>query len=374
MAPNGMKKLAIVSSVHNSGDARVTYREGRALARHFDATLYLYENGDDSEVDAGDRRRLKIRRVGRPSSRLRRFLAGGRLLKIAAADRPDVVLVHDPELVPRLKRAGRRVGALTAYDAHEDYPAMMRSKPWIPTWLRGSVASAVNAAEMSFAPGVGMMVVADTYLVDRFGEHDPAPVLVRNYPPLDLFAAGPKASERPKVIAYVGGITAVRGSNAMIDAYRLVKQRVPDARLLLIGPVQDDSLPDLPPDVTMTGRLAYDEIGAHLADARAGFAIWADTPKNRHNIPSKIFDYMAAGVPFLTSDFPNIREACRSEGGLFYAPTDVEGMARDLERLLTDDAFADALQAQGLAAVRERYNFDAEGKRLVRALLEALGE
>jgi hypothetical protein len=98
-APTPRLRLAICTSVHPSTDARVTYRQGRMLASAFDATLYVLEDGADGEVAATEAgRSLAVRRLGAPRSRLRRFLSGGRLLRTALADGPDIVLVHDPEL------------------------------------------------------------------------------------------------------------------------------------------------------------------------------------------------------------------------------------------------------------------------------------
>jgi glycosyltransferase involved in cell wall biosynthesis len=367
-----VKQLAICTSVHHAGDARVTYREGRLLARYFDATLWLLEDGEDSEVDAGDGRVLRIRRLGRPSSRAARMLAGRRrLIDAALAERPDVVLGHDPEVLPELARLSRRGEVATAYDMHEDYPSMMADKPWIPGPLRPGASGYVERSERASLPAVSVVAVADTFLERKVAHLRPGPVLVRNYPPLDLFGPGPRASERPPVIAYVGGLTAVRGSRVMIEAFGLVRQRIPDAELLLIGPVQDGSLGEAPRGVRMLGRVPYDEIGGHLAGARVGLATLADTPKHRHNIPSKLFDYMASGVPFVTSDFENIREACGEQGGVFVQPDDARAVADAILRLLRDDEQADELADEGLAAVRSTYNFDTDGAHLVQALLGA---
>ncbi len=143
---------------------------------------------------------------------------------------------------------------------------------------------------------------------------------------------------------------------------------------MLIGPVQDGSLGTVPDGVEALGRMRYDEIGEHLASARVGLAILADTPKYRRNIPSKLFDYMAAGAPFVTSDFPNIRDATDSEGGLFVTPDSVDEIALAIVSVLTDDERADALQRQGLDAARSCFNFEAESERLVSALRDAMGE
>jgi glycosyltransferase involved in cell wall biosynthesis len=368
-------RVAICTSVHDPADARVTFREGRVLADEFDTTLYTLHDGEDSTVAgtlAG--RSLAVRRLGAPTSRWRRLLGGRRLIRTALSEGPDVVIIHDPEMLPWLRLLVGRRGPLTVYDVHEDYPSWIRIKQWIPSALRAPVAWLVDRLERALARGVDVILVADTFLSERFAGHRRPPVLVRNHAPLDLFDSGAPMSQRPRLVAYVGGITAVRGSGAMIASFRLARERVPDAELLLIGPVQDSSLPDLPEGVRATGRMPYDRIGAELARARAGFSIWADTPKNRHNIPSKLFDYMAAGVPFLTSDFDNIRDACGGDGGLFFDPDDVEGIADALVRLLTDDGFAEGLRTQGLTAVTARYTFAPEGRHLVDEIRAALGD
>ncbi|MDO8914765.1 MAG: glycosyltransferase [Coriobacteriia bacterium] len=366
-------RVAICTSVHDATDARITFREGRVLADEFDATLYVLQDGPDSTVDATrDGRTLSVRRLGMPRSRIRRFLSGPRLLRTALADGPDVVIIHDPEMLPWLRLIVGRRGALTVYDVHEDYPSWIRIKQWIPSPLRAPVAWLVDRLERTLARGVDVILVADTFLLDRFAGHRRSPLLVRNHAPLDLFDAGAPMRDRGRLIAYVGGITAVRGSGAMVASFELARKRVPDAELLLIGPVQDASLRDLPEGSRATGRMSYDLIGAELARARAGFSIWTDTPKNRHNVPSKLFDYMAAGVPFLTSDFDNIREASDGEGGLFFDPDDIPAIADALVRLLTDDGFAEGLREEALLAVRERYAFEPEGRRLVEEIRVAL--
>lgn len=373
--PERRLRLAICTSVHPSADARVTYRQGRMLASAFDATLYVLEDGPDGAAAATEPgRSLTIRRLGAPRSRLRRFLAGRRLLRTALADAPDIVLVHDPELLPWLGPVVGR-GAVTAYDVHEDYPSWMLLKTWIPGVLRRPVAAAVDALERSFAAKVDVLVVADTWLSTRFAERtgSRAPVLVRNYAPEDLFDEGEGVGARDRTVVYVGGVTAARGLDAMLAAISLVRETLPDASLRIVGPAQDRSAEAVAaaPGVDFAGRRRYDDVAAELRCARAGIALLADTPKYRRNVPSKLFDYMAAGLPYVTSDFENIREASGGAGGIFVDPADPRAVADALAALLTDTGLFARLREEGLAAYRERFRFAPEGERLIEALRAA---
>jgi glycosyltransferase involved in cell wall biosynthesis len=63
--------------------------------------------------------------------------------------------------------------------------------------------------------------------------------------------------------------------------------------------------------------------------------------------PLKLFEYMAAGVPVVASDLPNIREVIRDgENGLLVAPGDPQALARGLARVLQDKAGAANMAAQ----------------------------
>jgi glycosyltransferase involved in cell wall biosynthesis len=363
-------RIAICTSVHPSSDARITFREGRCLASAFDTTLYVLEDGPDGAVEASEGRELAIHRLGKPHSRLSRAFAGRRLLRTALADRPDAIIVMDPELLPWLRALA--VGRVaTVYDAHEDYALMMLTKPWVPAPLRKTVGVVVDVVERSVLRRVDLLVVADAHLLDRLGRTRIASVVVRNYPPTDLLAVGPSLVARGPVISYVGGISPQRGLSTMLEAFRVVRERIPSAELRLVGPAQDGVaylLRSAGRGVTVTGRLPYDRIAEELARSRVGLALLADTPKYRRDVPSKLYDYMSAGVPYVASDLPGIRSAIGEIGGLLVDPGDPKAAADAIVRLLTDDELAQALRDDGSAAAHERFSFETECTRIVGAL------
>lgn len=364
------RRVAMCSSVHTPRDPRIAFREARALAGAFD--VHLYVNAPASAApSSAEPVPWTLHEAKRPRTRLMRALKSISLVQRALADGAGTVIVHDPELLPWLVTMAWECDAVRVYDVHEDYVSMVRTKPWIPGPLRGAASWLVGATELVLTRFVDIVVVADAFLVSRFSNRNT--VLVRNYPPAGLFAAGPVASTRAPGIVYVGGVTNERGGAVMVEAIRRVRSRVADATLTIVGRVPHGDAGDAlaaEPGVAVVGELPYNRIAEHIAAAHVGLALLQDTPKHRRNVPSKLFDYMACGTPFVASDLPNIREATGGLGGLFVDPADVDAISDAIVRLLTDGELADALGQQGLAAVAEKYSFEAEGERLAAAIGE----
>lgn len=96
--------------------------------------------------------------------------------------------------------------------------------------------------------------------------------------------------------------------------------------------------------VRVLGEIPADLLPAHVM-ACDGALIPAI---NEYASPLKLFDSLAAGVPTLAPDQPNLRENVRDgHNGLLFAPGSQEALATQLGRLLADRAFAARLGAAG---------------------------
>jgi glycosyltransferase involved in cell wall biosynthesis len=97
-----------------------------------------------------------------------------------------------------------------------------------------------------------------------------------------------------------------------------------------------------------------------------------DVAKFRTNVPMKLFEFMAAGVPAVTSDLPPARRLVGDDGGvLFVPPGDAAAFADALGGLLGDPARAARLGRRGRDLVVERCHWEREELKLV-ALFDAL--
>jgi glycosyltransferase involved in cell wall biosynthesis len=90
--------------------------------------------------------------------------------------------------------------------------------------------------------------------------------------------------------------------------------------------------------------------------------------------PIKMYEYMAAGIPVISSDFPLWRQIVDGAGcGLCVDPLDPRKVSEAIRFLLTHPKEAEAMGQRGRNAILERYNWDREKGKLL-SLYETLGD
>lgn len=365
--PGRDRTVAHITTVHRAGDTRITQKECRSLVEAGYRTVLIVASDDASGVPG-----LIVRRLPRASSRLERLtVAPLRALRQARRERADLYHVHDPELIPMalvLKALGGRV----VYDAHEHLPRQILSKHWIPAILRRPVAWLAGALEGVADRVLDGIVVANASTAPRFNPERTA--LVENYAQVRADDVPPNLADRSRTVIYVGGLSANRGLDRMIDAFRLLGR--PEVTLALIGPLEGSTpMPDLAGlegRVDLTGRLDLAIVERRLRDARIGLSVLQPVPNYMSNYPTKIFEYMAAGVPVVASDFPLYRSVVDASGcGITVDHASPEAIAAAMARLLDHPDEAQAMADRGRAAVIERYSWDV-GRRALLALYERI--
>ena len=378
--PGRGRKVAILSSVHLALDNRVFYREAHTLARAgYDVTLIAVHDRDEVRDGVRIRALPRVARSRRP--RLWRALR-----QMARATGAEVFHFHDPELLllsPWLRRA---TGRPTIYDIHEANADFIAVKEYIPAVARGPLAGLFRRLEPRLAAGESGLIFADEAIAADFAGFAGPKATLFNFPGRELIAAGSAATgTRPEpLVLYLGGMERNRGAGLMLDAFAQVVAQMPTARLRLVGHFAPPGLEaemraeaarrGLGQAVEFTGRVPFDQVGAHLAAARVGWVTWGAAAKNRKNIPTKLFEYMAYGLPVVSSDLPSTRPFVPPDVGLLAGADDAAGHAAALLRLLGDPALAASLGVAGQRRVAGGWKWAAMEGRLL-ALYEAvLGE
>jgi glycosyltransferase involved in cell wall biosynthesis len=284
--------------------------------------------------------------------------------------RADVYHLHDPELfwVALLLRALRR---RVLYDAHEDLPEQILDKAWSPRPLRGPLSLLSRVLLRVASRGLSGVVAATEGVARGFRGRVS---IVRNYPIVSLFP--PRSGSDPAWITliYVGGIAFPRGLREMVEAVA----RLPGTRLHLVGPLAgSDERAYLekqdPTRVLVEPWMQPLDVYERLGGADIGIALLHSIPRYRDALPVKMFEYMAAGLPVIASDFPLWRQILEEPGaGLLVDPSDPQAIAAAIDRLVADPALRRAMGERARRAAVEHYNWRTEGERLLQVYREVL--
>lgn len=138
------------------------------------------------------------------------------------------------------------------------------------------------------------------------------------------------------LIVFTGAIVATKLDIGLLVA--LARAR-PDWSFALVGPVgpgdprTDVSALASEPNVHLLGRRAYRQLPSVLRGADAGLIPYAHNELTNSIFPMKVYEYLAAGLPVVTTPLP----ALANVANIASAP-DAAGIARLLDTALAEDS------------------------------------
>ncbi|MEW5825441.1 MAG: glycosyltransferase family 4 protein [Candidatus Bipolaricaulota bacterium] len=364
--------IAHVTTVHSPADTRIFGREARSLARHGYAVSLLAPRAHQSIEDG-----VSVLPIGLPRGRLGRMFLGTRsAYHLARQLAPSLCHIHDPELLLTGWLLAPQRCALV-YDAHEDTAAQILDKEWMPRPLRRPAARIFDVLERRLAARCDAVIAATEAIARRF----PRATVVHNYPDLEAFPAPlPRQPQAHARLAYVGGLTRLRGARQMVEA--LGSLRSQGVSLEVIGTIQPTQLASELAALPGAGRLAlhghrpwHDAWRWVVEHGDIGLLLYQPARNHTEALPTKLFEYMAAGLPVIASDFPLWREIVEGAGaGLLVDPQDPQAIAAAIERLVEDPVLRQTMGENARKAAVEKYNWATEAEKLFALYREVLGE
>lgn len=365
-SPAPRPRVVHVTTVHRVGDPRIHRKECASLAAAGWDVRLVASDRSDAPASPG----VQVTRLRTPASRLWRAVRGAHAaIQVATRQQPDIIHVHDPELLPHLLRVR---GPALVYDAHEDLGASVAYKHYVPAALRPLVAAASELAEHAMIPRLSGVVAATPHIGERLATLGVRTVVVQNFPRLDEFGRAERSAtaDDGRRLAYVGGISERRGARVMLDLLGMLRG---DVTLDLAGECSPAALrADLERHpawgrVRDHGFIDRAAVANLLADATVGLLLLLPERNYVNAYPTKLFEYMAMGVPVVASDFPLWRSIVETAGcGLLVDPEDPAAGAAAVQRLLDDPALARSMGERGRRMVVERFNWQQESLKLLR--------
>ncbi len=199
--------------------------------------------------------------------------------------------------------------------------------------------------------------------------------------PLDRFAPGPKDASLlnkyqlhgKRVIEFIGRMAGNKRIDLLIEALPIVRQRVPNAVLLLVGddrgnPAIAETVAraknraetlEVAPHVIFTGVVDDQVPYYRLADVYASASL-----HEGFGVP--LIEAMASGVPLVASK-ATAHPWVMDEAGLLAEPDNAADLAAQIIRVLTDDQLHGELAQRGLAPAKEfsLENYEAGWRKVV---------
>jgi glycosyltransferase involved in cell wall biosynthesis len=185
----------------------------------------------------------------------------------------------------------------------------------------------------------------------------------------------PTGMEHPAVV-YLGSMLRVRRLEMIIKAFSVVLERVPKARLYMIGGEHQADIEFLcgvarrlgvAERVTFTGNLPRAEALSMTRAADVCLSPIFPTAIFDVASPTKLVEYMALGKPVVGSQQPEQQQVLSESGAGLVAPFDAAAFATATAELLLDPLRAKAMGAAGREWVRNNRLYPCIAARLERA-------
>lgn len=375
-----MTKVCHLSSAHAPNDTRIFHKQCASLAKAGYQVSFVVKAKDAQSVGCTTQKGVQVIQVPvDSSSRLKRMLFGAKAVYQKALEvDADIYEFHDPELLPyglKLAKKGKKV----IFDSHEDYPTQIMEKEWIPAILRRMISSAYRAYETHVVKQLDAVLFPCTKNgINIFENRAKRVVILSNAVMLEEMTPPQQEVQKPgDTICCTGSLTYQRGITHLIRAAHQA-----GVKLILAGQYSSEEYRkelEAMPEYSCVEYLGY--IGRQeLAQVYARSSIGMSTILNvgqyasLDNFPTKVYEYMAAGLPVIVSDYPFMRRSVQQDDfGIAVDPADVQAVAQAIRAILSDPQRAQQMGENGRQAVLQKYNWDIELKKLLE-LYDSLSE
>jgi len=388
----------MIATRHSLDDARVVHKEALSLANAgHDVSLvlscndrYEYVRNDGSVIAAGESpygsiTHMGLKVFGYPK---RKGLWGKwktylELSRLSADLKADVYHAHEPDLslaiAVRAKYllAKQSFRTYVVHDMHEYSPG--QSADVVSKFLKTPILLAHILWNKLSMKWVEQVFTANNIVrgYALFLSYRMSVDVLYNGPNLTLFLQPETkswpAKEERLLLCHEGSLPFDRGLKEMVEAIYSLRDRVclrivgdvfGEEREWLKREIEDKKLHDT---IKITGWLPYEKVSEAINDCHAGLILFRDCIENRlAGPPNKLFNYMTAGLPVLSVDFPEMRQIIvEEECGMLIYDQSVKSIIDTIEALLTNPENLSKMSKNGQKAVRERYSWEVMERKLL---------
>jgi glycosyltransferase involved in cell wall biosynthesis len=160
-----------------------------------------------------------------------------------------------------------------------------------------------------------------------------------------------------KVIGIIARLSDVKGHIYLIEAMQKVLEKIPDARLLIIGEGKEKrKLNDLVKHLGIANSVFFMASVEDTFEALSAMDVFV-MPSLKEGLGLSLIEAMACGIPVIGSSVGGIKTLIRDgENGLLVVPADSDGLSQAILELLQDSLKAKALSEKGRIFIHKNFS------------------
>jgi glycosyltransferase involved in cell wall biosynthesis len=367
LTKTGKIRVLHVSTAHQPQDPRVVFKQCQTLSDQYDVYCAIPRADPTLSPTIHFIRLPYFKRVI-----WRILITCPYILVRCLLLRPAIVHVYVPEFIP-FAFIFQLLGASVIYEVQENLFKKMHLKQFNRGYLLERAFRLFDALARQYY----YLIFTEHGYLDTYTKLAKPHAIIYNYPLLSLmepFRRPYQPDPATPTFFYIGWISFERAFDTLVEGLAQLKQRYPAFMVHLFGR-RTFSEADL-------NRVAsFDRVRSHVcfhgytdqrlafpyaAHATAGLALLKPVGDYPDSYTTKLFEYMALGLPVITSNFPLYQDVVeRHQCGFCISPYDPARLASVMTFLIEHPAEARQMGERGRAAVETMYNWSTEAQKLL---------
>lgn len=265
-------------------------------------------------------------------------------------------------------------GISTVYDIADDLPAMIRTSPQIPFFIRTAGGRIGNVIMNKCIHASDKVTVTTESLCQTYGIPLEKREILPNGVDTELFSRCPCDHIKEKydledsfVVGHVGVLREWLDLEPLFIAIRELASKI-NIKLLIVGggvgyskTIELAKKHGISDCTVFTGTIPYPNIPEYISCMNVGVIPFRQNNVSNNSLPLKLFEYMACGIPVVSTPVNDIQEKF---GQIVQFASNAEDYAQKFMELYYDPALCRKLGSEGRCIVEDEYQWAAITKKL----------